>query len=88
VEHRSIIMHHTRTMHVDMPQARLPAAPPRRFTLAAEITAALIVKVLFIWALWFLFFSHPLDEHLDDEGVAAALIGGLPDLESTPPQRR
>jgi len=49
--------------------------PPRRLSLAAEITAALIVKLLFIGALWFLFFSNPVDEHLDDTGIAAAFTG-------------
>ncbi|MCC6207118.1 MAG: hypothetical protein IT488_03050, partial [Gammaproteobacteria bacterium] len=47
-------------------------------TLAVEITAALIVKLLFVWVLWFLFFSHPMDEHLDGASVAAALTGVRP----------
>ncbi|MGE0371996.1 MAG: cytochrome oxidase putative small subunit CydP [Gammaproteobacteria bacterium] len=61
----------------------MQAAPSRGFTLAVEITATLIVKLLFIWALWFFFFSHPLDEQLDDQGVSAALIGARPDIESS-----
>lgn len=88
MEHTDLAMHRPPAMHAALPQAQLQAAPPRRHKLAVEITAALIVKLLFIWALWFLFFSHPLDEQLDDEGVAAVLIGGLPDFASTLPQGR
>jgi hypothetical protein len=74
VERTSLVMHRPRATQ---------DAPSRGFTLAVEITATLIVKLLFIWALWFFFFSHPLDEHLDDKGVSAALIGVHPDLESS-----
>lgn len=71
---------------VNRPWASSPVVPPRRLSLAGEITAALIVKLLFIGALWFLFFSKPVDEHLDDAGIAAAFTGVRAGSELKPPQ--
>ncbi len=42
--------------------------------LRTEILLTLIVKTAVLFLLWQAFFSDPVDEHLDEHGVAEALL--------------
>jgi hypothetical protein len=46
--------------------------------LRREIVVALLVKFAVIYALWYAFFSQPVDEHLAAPQVAATLFGHAP----------
>ncbi len=46
-----------------------------RPSLKRDITIVLIVKALAIYAIWALFFSHPLDKQLTPSKVSAHLLG-------------
>ena len=48
---------------------------PKRNNLAKEITLALALKVLVIYALWSTFFSQPVDDNLSAPEVGKALFG-------------
>ena len=41
-----------------------------------EISLVILVKALFLYALWFFFFSHGLQDHLNDALMAKHLVGG------------
>lgn len=43
-------------------------------TLAFHIAIVLIIKLTFIWGLWYAFFSQPLDDHLTDHAVSSVLL--------------
>jgi hypothetical protein len=51
-------------------------------TLRREITIALAVKLLLLYGLWYVFFSHPsihgMTEGMDPDRVAAVLIAAPP----------
>lgn len=53
-----------------------------RKSLRLEITVALAIKLLVLYALWYFFFSHPaihgMTEGMDPDRVAAALIAQPP----------
>lgn len=40
-----------------------------------EIITVLLVKVILIFGIWSLFFSHPVDKTLTSEGVGSAILG-------------
>jgi len=47
----------------------------KRPNLKLEITIALLVKAAAIYAIWALFFSHPLDKQLTANKVSQHLLG-------------
>ncbi len=46
----------------------------KRPSLKRDITITLIVKALAIYAIWALFFSHPLDKQLTPAKISAHLL--------------
>jgi hypothetical protein len=50
----------------------------RKPHLRRELVIALLLKFAAIYVLWLLFFSHPLDEHLDEARVGATVFGVAP----------
>ena len=68
----------------------LRTARPRRSRprLALEITVALAVKLLLLYAIWATWFAHPASRTLDERGVVAAVLGVGADAPrpSEPPQ--
>ena len=40
-----------------------------------EIIVILSVKTLLLYAIWAIWFSHPIDKHLNGESVQRALLG-------------
>jgi hypothetical protein len=57
-------------------------AVTRKPCLRREIVVTLLIKFAVIYALWYLFFSEPVDENLDTPQVADTLFGASP---ATPP---
>jgi|GEM_PF-4388442 len=47
----------------------------QRDRLGREITLTLLLKIVAIAAIWYLFFSEPVDDGLSDHAVAGALLG-------------
>ena len=43
-------------------------------SLRKEIVLVLVIKLLLIWGIWFLFFSHPVDERLSSDQFAKAIF--------------
>jgi hypothetical protein len=43
--------------------------------LAREITITLLLKILLIIGIWYLFFSHPVDDTLTEEKVRQQILG-------------
>lgn len=43
-----------------------------------EIITVLILKLLLLWALWLICFSHPIDKNLTPEIISAHLFKSLP----------
>jgi hypothetical protein len=60
----------------------MPAGRPRS-RLAVEVTVALLVKFLLLYAIWAAWFAHPESRRLDERGVAANLLAVKP----APPAR-
>ena len=48
---------------------------PRRSRLAIEITVALVVKVVLIYAIWSAFFSDPVSKKMTKATIAADIFG-------------
>ena len=48
---------------------------PHRHTLKREISVALVAKLVLLTALWFIFFSHPLDRSLGANDMDRVLLG-------------
>jgi hypothetical protein len=61
---------------------------PKKPALIREITLALAVKFLLIYLIWLQFFSHPVDEHLDNTQVQNAIFGGQPTVLQQSPTNR
>ncbi len=57
------------------PRSRARVPRPR---LAVEITAALAVKFVLLFAIWVAFFAHPIGRDLDAARVAAAMLERAP----------
>lgn len=57
-----------------------------RNRLAREITLILGVKFALIFALWFAFFRHPLDNDLDAAAVSRALLSGPASVTTEQPK--
>lgn len=53
----------------------MPGQILKRPNLAKEITLALLLKAVVIYALWSAFFSQPLDDHLSGPAVGKVLFG-------------
>lgn len=53
--------------------------------LAREITLVLLLKLVFIFGLWFAFFRHPAGHTPAD--VSRAVLGGPPALAAPPPDK-
>lgn len=51
--------------------------------LAREITLVLLFKLVFIFALWFMFFRHPVDEGLVPGDLGQAVFGNV-SIDSAP----
>jgi hypothetical protein len=47
----------------------------QRNSLRREITVVLLVKLALLFAIWFAFFSHPLDRSLTGHDVSRVLVG-------------
>jgi hypothetical protein len=47
----------------------------QRETFALELAAVIVVKGLFLMALWFVCFRHGLQDHLNDELMTAHWLG-------------
>ena len=47
---------------------------PKRHTLKKEIAIVLVVKLIFIIAIWKLFFSEPQAKHVNDETMVNRLV--------------
>jgi hypothetical protein len=52
-------------------------------TLRREILAALSLKILLLFVLWWVFFSHTPDKQSVAEAVAERISGTVPDSSST-----
>lgn len=61
----------------------MPGQILKRRSLAKEITLALMLKALVIYALWSVFFSQPLDDNLSGPEVGKVLFGRT--AEPSPP---
>jgi hypothetical protein len=48
--------------------------PPNTNFFTREIVALLLIKVLFLYILWYFFFSQPLDKDLSANQVATELL--------------
>jgi hypothetical protein len=54
--------------------------------LASEIAVTLLIKFLFIFAIWYAFFSDPVDEKITKEELGSALFGSRkPPLQAPQP---
>ncbi len=66
---------------MQLPRLKRNAGGARK-TLRREITIALAIKLLVLYGLWYVFFSHPsihgMTEGMDPDRVAAALIAPPP----------
>ena len=47
---------------------------PHQNRLTKEVSIVLILKLIFIFLLWTLFFSHPLAKHINDSKFAEHLL--------------
>jgi len=56
----------------------MSARADRSPRLRRELVVALALKFAAIFVLWLLFFSHPLDERLDETQVGATVFGAAP----------
>jgi hypothetical protein len=59
----------------------------RRDALRREIVLALVVKIAVIYALWYAFFSEPVDDSLTGAQVGHAVFGAAP-TEQVPAQQQ
>lgn len=57
------------------PRADRRARRPTRSRLAIEITIALVVKVVLIYAIWSAFFSDPVSKKMTKATIAADIFG-------------
>lgn len=67
-----------------MPGQCLETYGLKRHSLAKEITLALLLKVLVIYALWSAFFSQPVDDNLSGPEVGKAFFGAAAATSPSP----